>query len=63
MKWRLFAATAVPSVRNVLEIVGGLAIVAALLVVNGLALYVLWWIVMIVVSAVPLSSKIRNRDE
>jgi hypothetical protein len=40
--------------RTVLQSISGIALIAALLALNALALYAIWWIAMIVVGFVPM---------
>jgi len=46
-----------------LQVVLGLGSIAGLLALQALALYLIWWVVMIVVSFVPaIGRKHRHRD-
>jgi hypothetical protein len=49
--------------RPVLQIIGGFVGIAGLLAFLALALYVVWWIVLIVVSFLPIiGKKHKHRD-
>jgi hypothetical protein len=48
---------------TILPFVGGLAMIAGLLALHALAFYVIWWVVMIVVSCVPMVGKRHRHRE
>jgi hypothetical protein len=48
-------------VRMLLQAIGGLSIIAGLLAAHALALYLIWWLVMIVVTWVPLVGRRHRR--
>jgi len=51
------------SMRPVLQILGGFVGIAGLLTLLALALYAVWWIVMVVVSFLPIiGKKHKHRD-
>ena len=49
--------------RAVLQVVGGLVMIAGLLALNALALYAMWWLAMIAVSFFPIIGKKHRHSD
>jgi hypothetical protein len=51
------------TLRTILQLAAGFAMIAGLLALNAAALYVIWWLVMLVVRFVPIVGvKHKHRD-
>ena len=50
-------------IKATLQLIAGLGFIVVLLALNALALYLIWWFAMIVVSFVPMIGKKHRHSE